>query len=90
MITAEAVTMTIVKEEMFLANFLCVCGMVIGRVYKNDRGFTFLRPANAPNIIIFGDANIICPNCGNVKKWYWNEFAMKRILSARAKSYSKV
>jgi len=69
--------------ETFECSWLCECGYTLGRVYKNAQGFTVLRPSRAPDILIIGDAEIACHGCGRIRKWFWNEHAMRRVLRYR-------
>ena len=60
------------------------CGAHLGNVQKDNRGWHYLTPSDRTNIHCYGDAEITCQFCGVVRKWFWNEHALKRVLRARA------
>ena len=59
------------------------CGAHLGSVSKDTRGWHYLTPADRPLIHCYGDAEITCQFCGVVRKWYWDAFAIKRVLRGR-------
>ena len=75
------------QSEQFRGNWLCQsCGSIVGRVFKKNR-MTIMRPVNAPEFIISGDAKIPCPNCDSICQWFWNEYELKRIINFRLKGF---
>ena len=58
------------------------CGACLGGIRKSDKGW-YLVLSGQPNTHIYGDAEIVCKFCDRVCKWFWNEYALKRVLKAR-------
>ena len=72
--------------EAFECDWLCKCGNILGSIYKTEQGFTVLRPFPSYDILIIGDAELTCSGCGRIRKWFWNEHALKRVLRYRTKA----
>lgn len=74
------------KNDKYPIAWKCeACGAHLGSVSKDARGWHYLTPADKPFIHCYGDAEITCQFCGVVRKWFWNEHTLKRVLRDRGR-----
>jgi hypothetical protein len=55
------------------------CGIVIGRVVTSNK-ITKLNMIPERGIILLGDADIHCLNCGTIREWHYNEDTLNRLI----------
>ena len=56
------------------------CGAMLGLVQKDNRNYHYLILPDVPYLRIYGNAEVTCVFCNCVRKWWWDEVALDKLV----------